>query len=542
VNVAVRPTSFRKRDSARQSSHVIDYLRRAGRRIKSGALNSPLTTSAILISLLLTLPFINHSLLTLPQTGDNTRARSSPAPMIGVKETVSKHSVSLEPRILSELLRLLIEDDKIPITVGKKRRAEDADTHTDPSKRQKFTDLTNGIWAQVYDEQEASHKVIAFKHTYDFALTLSPAGLDNRDTPTPEPYRKEVEVLKETLSLCSKSSIISDRGDIVLPVTVKTYSPDYYLRCSLDLYLSDSRSPFLTLLADHPPGRLGSGDFYQMNPIGAAHLLGIHNGVDFTFSVRLRPTLDPDHSPAHALPLKISVDMEGSLCFPQIAHPPKNTYRGSYCDAWNALTKHLFPSPFADVPNYRGETDIAFLYSILGPAHPLPSSISSADVQPKALLPSLLPFQRRSVLWMLQREGKTLDNTGNVVPFTPNYLPLFWESLELDGQNVYLNRLKEVLSLEPPPHDFESPGGSLNEAPGLGKTVECLALILLNPNIRRNPSVNRWDPEAKVHVREVRVSGYMLSILTFDGLFTQSIDRPPSLSHLLLYPHSGKTN
>lgn len=85
---------------------------------------------------------------------------------------------------------------------------------------------------------------------------------------------------------------------------------------------------------------------------------------------------------------------------------------------------------------------------------------------------------------------------------------------------MYLNRLKETLSMEPPPPDVEHPGGSLNEAPGLGKTVECMALILLNPDIRRNPSVKRWDSGAKVHVREVHVSGYMLFILISRTLLT----------------------
>lgn len=44
------------------------------------------------------------------------------------------------------------------------------------------------------------------------------------------------------------------------------------------------------------------------------------------------------------------------------------------------------------------------------------------------------------------------------------------------------------------------------EEPGLGKTLECIALILLNPGIGRNPTVVRWDPEAKVEVKQIKVS------------------------------------
>lgn len=440
--------------------------------------------------------------------------------MIDIKETVSKHLVSLDrqkwgrptldPSILNKSLGRLIKDDDTPATVGKKRHAEDTDTHSGSSKRQKFSDITNGIWARTGYEEEVDLEVSAFKHTYDLTFTLSPPDSDNGDINVTEAYRNEVEVLKKTLSLCSQSSVISDRGDILLPAIVTNYRPDEHLRCTLDVRLPGFRDPLLVFRADHTPGRPGSGDRHPFDPIGAAHLLGPSYGVELTFSVRLLPTLDLEYSPEHALPFKISIGMEGSLLFPKIIHAPKHVKR-SYGEAWNALVKHLFPPP-PGFPNYRGETDIAFLYSILEPAPSLPPHISPADVQPKALLPSLLPFQRRSVVWMLQREGKTLDEKGQVVPFIPDYRPLFWEDVQLGGQTMYLNRVRETLSLEPPPPGIERPGGSLNEAPGLGKTVECMALILLNPDVRRNPSEKRWDADAKVYVREVHVSGIWYSI------------------------------
>ena len=46
----------------------------------------------------------------------------------------------------------------------------------------------------------------------------------------------------------------------------------------------------------------------------------------------------------------------------------------------------------------------------------------------------------------------------------------------------------------------------LAEEPGLGKTLECIALILLNPGVGRNPSTYTWDAEAKIHVKNVKVS------------------------------------
>ena len=399
-----------------------------------------------------------------------------------------------------------MEDDETPVAVGKRRRAQDSDTQIGPSKRQKFTDVTNGAQTQRDDGEEDGIKVPAFKHTYDITFTLSPNHPDNKNMETAEVYGKRVEDLKEVLLLCSQSSAISDRGDVALPVTVRSFPPTMYSECTLTVHLPESHDPFISVRVEHPHEHDESEDIHAQNPVGAAHLLRDYRGVDFTFSVRLRPTLDPGHAPENALPMKISIDMEGFIRFPQITHPPRNVNRRNHPSAWNSLIKYLFPPSSVAIPKYRGETDIPFLYSALEPAPSLPPAISPTHVQPSALLPSLLPFQRRSVMWMLQREGKIINRKGKVVPFTPDYLPLFWEAAELGGQTVYLNRVKETLSLEPPPPGVEYPGGSLNEEPGLGKTVECLALILLNPDIRRNPTVKRWDPEARVHVREVHVS------------------------------------
>ena len=36
--------------------------------------------------------------------------------------------------------------------------------------------------------------------------------------------------------------------------------------------------------------------------------------------------------------------------------------------------------------------------------------------------------------------------------------------------------------------------------------MECLSLILLNPAPERNPLNQRWDPEAQLHVKEIKVT------------------------------------
>jgi hypothetical protein len=85
--------------------------------------------------------------------------------MIDIKQTASRHSVSLDQwgwgesgagrwSILNKLLNALSRTMTAPPTVGKKRYAEDADTHGGPSKRQKFTDVTNGIRVKTEDGEE----------------------------------------------------------------------------------------------------------------------------------------------------------------------------------------------------------------------------------------------------------------------------------------------------------------------------------------------------------------------------------------------------
>ena len=114
---------------------------------------------------------------------------------------------------------------------------------------------------------------------------------------------------------------------------------------------------------------------------------------------------------------------------------------------------------------------------------------------------------------MLSREGKTLDASGAVVdiPIQATYLPLTWERVVLSRESgkqlvSYYQRVTGALSMEMPEEDEVARGGILAEEPGLGKTLECIALVMLNPGIGRNPSNSRWDPVAKIDVKEIRVS------------------------------------
>jgi E3 ubiquitin-protein ligase SHPRH len=133
-------------------------------------------------------------------------------------------------------------------------------------------------------------------------------------------------------------------------------------------------------------------------------------------------------------------------------------------------------------------------------------------LQPADLVPTLLPFQRRSIAWLLVREGKAVGPDGALIPLSPpgpSSLPLFWAALAGPAGPLYVNRFTgAVLSLPPPPPlPSACLGGILAKVPGLGKTLESIALILLNPApAARSPAVRHWDATAQLDVREVRTT------------------------------------
>lgn len=153
------------------------------------------------------------------------------------------------------------------------------------------------------------------------------------------------------------------------------------------------------------------------------------------------------------------------------------------------------------------EVTISKLYSTLGSAPPLPSERANKALQPASLVPTLLPFQRRSVGWMLEKEGMVINEEGSIIPQKLSDNFSFWRKIKQGDHTWYLHRLSGELSANPPdiiPVPF---GGILAEEPGLGKTVETIALILLNPAPPEyNPTMTRWDPQASLEVKAVKVS------------------------------------
>ncbi|KAG6849134.1 hypothetical protein H0H93_011044 [Arthromyces matolae] len=235
------------------------------------------------------------------------------------------------------------------------------------------------------------------------------------------------------------------------------------------------------------------------------------------------------------LPFKLEVEVDVSLQVPTIFEEPpwKKGKAAELEDAQRRLFTFLYPSEHQTPESYNGITNIPFFYSILRPAPQLASAPMQEALQPKDLLPTLLPFQRRSVGWLLAREGKTITPNGEVVPLEQSSEFSFWETVQEGNATWYLNRLTGSLSPSPP-QPYHALGGILAEEPGLGKTLESISLILLNPAPpERNPSMIRWDPEARLEVKAIKTT----LIVTPPTLASQWADElaahAPSLKVLL---------
>lgn len=131
-----------------------------------------------------------------------------------------------------------------------------------------------------------------------------------------------------------------------------------------------------------------------------------------------------------------------------------------------------------------------------GAAHvpPKDSIVSGLDAV-EGLEANLFPFQQRTVKWMLEREGAGDESERTRAPSTVE-LPLsFVETTDVDGSTIYVSSLYQIVTRDIKPFvDFESSvrGGILAEEMGLGKTLECLALILQHPRVIDEVTV--FDP------------------------------------------------
>jgi E3 ubiquitin-protein ligase SHPRH len=109
---------------------------------------------------------------------------------------------------------------------------------------------------------------------------------------------------------------------------------------------------------------------------------------------------------------------------------------------------------------------------------------------------ALLPFQERTVDWLLRREGVAFSASGTLEPFAESSPPAsFIQAEDAASTTCYVSHLrgKVVANLDAAKDDTSQTlrGGILAEEMGLGKTVELISLI--NHHKRDLPSSDIYD-------------------------------------------------
>ncbi|KAI0776695.1 SNF2 family N-terminal domain-containing protein [Trametes elegans] len=425
-----------------------------------------------------------------------------------------------QPVLLSRLLSILQDklDSKLDTSTIKahgKKRMLVSDQDIGPRKRAKLSEDTEG----------EERLVLVYRRVFNIHYTtghddLNPtAYVDDADAEERGWLKDERELQQWLSSHCS----VGESASVNIPLGTSSMMDARHV-CDP----TDHSWEFLTL----PRTRDVSFDYAdhdfraseERSPLDAFQVLVGDNRARITAEPSFVPT---KHAPSQdgQLSFTLRVQVDCSYVCPKIFEPVQPSSK-AHADAARAsriqeaqrrLFLLTFPPHTPPPENYRGTTDIPLLFSILGPAPPLPSTQAYDALQPEALLPTLLPFQRRSVAWMLGREGKQVTAYGAIVPKTEvdaklHPLPLFWEEVTVSsGETWYVNRLRGVVldtrpTLDDDELNEEALGGIVAEEPGLGKTLECISTIILNPAPERSPVNKRWDPEAKIDVREVKTT------------------------------------
>ncbi|KAH6907324.1 SNF2 family N-terminal domain-containing protein [Coprinopsis sp. MPI-PUGE-AT-0042] len=234
--------------------------------------------------------------------------------------------------------------------------------------------------------------------------------------------------------------------------------------------------------------------------------------------------------------LRVQLECLVSLRLPHVFFPSSRKETKKNATLITEARRRLFSHIWGNDNPTPSDTNISHFYSVLGAADALPSKMADDAMQPDLLNPTLLPFQRRSVGWLLKREGMGVTDDGSITPIsdTQPLMHSFWDTVVVGNHSWFYNRLSGELVEELPSDDLLSFGGILAEEPGLGKTLETISLILLNPAPpSRNPAVTRWDPEARLDVKAVKST----LIVTPPSLASQWIDEirahAPSLKVLV---------
>lgn len=406
---------------------------------------------------------------------------------------------------------------------GKKRAAEEAIPAPDKHPRKRFKRLlqTKEGYVEEVATGDPSVAVLAYTHTLEIQYSRS-QGTIRKAVYVNDEEAGEQGWLEQEESLCAVIQELVDVQSADGPQSLNLGEAQLALEGSAVTLLHEN-SVLMILPVVESGFSLEDHDMRSrqvQDPLAACMVLEEAGRAQVSASIRAVMLPEDPEDENRQLPLQLIVDVSVSFVKPAIFEPFLYTTKTAISqveDAQRRAFTYLFPStPEQQTPVGR-HIDVPTLYSAIGPAPLVKAPAREVAFQPAALVPALLPFQRRSTAWLLSREHKYLNADGSVVDHTSasaDELPIFWQQIALaDSERWYFNRLTGRVS-QSPPEDTSPPGGILAEEPGLGKTLESIALILLNPAIGRNPTHKTWNSETRIFVKDIKVYFYFSFLWT----------------------------
>lgn len=160
----------------------------------------------------------------------------------------------------------------------------------------------------------------------------------------------------------------------------------------------------------------------------------------------------------------------------------------------------------------KDRIDASIFYKALRSSNSHQSVIPLESLQPRLLNAQLFPFQRNSVRFLLEREGKAFlseqkDGSASLASISRSErqgLGLFWRQI---AKELYYNPfLGAITSNGALTQSHDTNAGILAEEMGLGKTVEIFALILLNGDESRSSKPAYFDESLEVEVSPTKTT------------------------------------
>ena len=183
--------------------------------------------------------------------------------------------------------------------------------------------------------------------------------------------------------------------------------------------------------------------------------------------------------------MSVKLQFEYQLFWNATPSPANGFRRTDYRRSTQSLIDTFYPTLTQAEPAW---SPMDFYEAAFVPAKDDPRPLS---IEIPGMDATLFPYQKRTLQWLLKREGVQWSRERGIEPFVEDALAPLSDSSrivrDVNGREMFLNDIAHTVATDNTPYRaFEKPvkGGILAEEMGLGKTLEILGLILLHTRSR----------------------------------------------------------